>query len=154
MQRPLPCPHVGHKGFQDSLKQIYFGDQQSSSQISKFIRPVSARKDEMGMTYAPGELQRKDLSQVPALFAYTPFIARTFEQHKHLFQHTECRIYQFQTTSRSGGPFIFGLFITDGLHNLLDFCVDPRQSHKRRPVLVSLMRAICTPQSLNKRIDH
>ena len=154
MQQPVPCPQVGHKGFQNALKEIRFSDQQGPAQISKFIRPAAMLEDEMGARYRPGELQRKDLSEVPRLFAYVPFIARTFDRHRQLFQHTECRIYQFQAVNRESEPFIFGLFLTDGNNNLIDFCVEPRQSHKRRPVLVTLMRAICTPESFNKRIGH
>lgn len=154
MQQPLPCPQVGHKGFQNSLKEIHFGDQKGPAQISKFIRPADALEDGMGAVYRPGELQRKDLSEVPKLFAYVPFIARTFDNNRNIFQHSECRIYQFQAVTRSNEPFIFGLFLTDGNNNLIDFCVEQRQSHKRRPVLVTLMRAICTPESFNKRIGH
>lgn len=151
MQHHIPCPNVGHRALQHSLKTIAIGDTQTREQVTKFVRPASCLTDELGATYEPGELQRKDLSSIPTLFAYPSFIATTFTQHRALFEHSECRIYQFQTTPRSGPVFIFGLFITDGQHNLIDFCVDTPW-HKRKPVLEPLMRAICTPGSVNRRL--
>jgi hypothetical protein len=32
--------------------------------------------------------------------------------------------------------------------------VDTLQAHKRRPVLLRLMRAVCTPMSVARRLDH
>jgi hypothetical protein len=46
------------------------------------------------------------------------------------------------------------LFITDGTRNLIDYCIDTQQAHKRRPVLQRLMRAVCTPSSIARRFSH
>jgi hypothetical protein len=108
----------------------------------------------MQMKYPPGELQKADLVAVAALFVHHRFIYQTFERHKHVFNHSACCIFQFQTITGSGAPFVFGSFITDGDRNLIDYCVDTALAHKRRPVLHTLMRAICTATSVARRLDH
>lgn len=155
MQQLLPCPQVGHASFENSLKQILIGDVETPTQITKFVRPASCVTDDgLGIQYAEGQLQKQDLSLIPQLFAYPRFVLDTYHQHRDRFRVSECRIYQFQTIPRSGTPFIFGLFITDGNHNLIDFCVESTQSAKRRQVLIRLMRAICTPASVTLKITH
>ena len=150
----LSCPRVGHKTFEKSLPNITLGNAETSAQISKFVRPTTCVRDDLGIEYQPGELQKADLAAATSLFAYNVFVQTTFNNHRELFRSSECRIFQFQTSSPTGTTFVFGLFITDGAQNLIDFCVDSRLSHKRRPILLQLIRAICTPQSIVRRLGH
>jgi hypothetical protein len=149
----LACPPVGHSSFRKSLSNITLGDVQAPNQLTKLVRPASATRDGLGMDFPPGELQKRDLQLALQLFAYPGFIDRTIAQHKELFAHSECWIYQFQNVSASG-PFIYGLFITDGQRNLVDFCVDTNKKDQRKSVLVALMRLVCTQLSVTKRITH
>lgn len=151
----LKCPDVGHKTFENSLRNITVGDADTPQQISKFVRAHDCVHDEMNLQYAPGELQRLDLTDAFGLFRdRAHFVASTFERNRQLFQHSMCCIYQFQTVTASKGTFVFGLFITDGNRNLIDYCVDTKQADKRRPVLQRLMRAVCTPSSVARRLSH
>lgn len=154
MQQLIACPQVGHLSFENSLKHISIGEMHSSNQVSRFIRPATCTVDQLGMTYAEKELQKKDLSTVPLVFAYPNFVFDLFHTHRDRFRDSECRIYQFQNTPRTGNPFIFGLFITDDQQNLIDFCVESTYVQKRRSVLLGLMRAVCTSHSLLKRFAH
>lgn len=149
----LPCPSVGHRSFEKSLRNITIGNAETPTQISKFIRPHSCTQDDLNIQYQPGELQKMDYHIAMSMFSYPNFVASTFRSKSELFRHSQCRIYQFQTILESNNPFIFGLFITDGSHNLIDFCLDSKQQHKRRSVLIRLIRAICTPESLAKKIS-
>lgn len=151
----VPCPQVGHKQFQNALKFIELGDVEKPEQISKFIRPHMCVNDgSLGMQYSPGELQKADLASIPLLFEHPHFILRVFRENESLFRNSQCRIYQFQTAPRNGPVFIFGTFVTDGTHNLIDFCIDTRQCDKRRAILFKLIRAICTPQSIAQKTNH
>lgn len=150
----LKCPRVGHKTFENSLPSITVGDANSTNQISKIIRPHSCVSDELQMQYQPGELQKADLVAASAMFTHRRWVLLTFEQHKQLFMHSACCIFQFQTTTTSGENFVFGIFITDGDRNLIDYCVDTALAHKRRPVLHRLMRAVCSASSVARRLDH
>ena len=150
----LKCPRVGHKTFEKSLPSITVGNANNPNQISKIVRAHDCLVDEMHLMYQPGELQKADLVSASTLFAHGRFVLQTFERHKLLFQHSSCCIFQFQTTTNSGDNFVFGIFITDGDRNLIDYCVDTALAHKRRPVLHRLMRAVCTATSLARRIDH
>jgi hypothetical protein len=153
--RTLQCPQTGHKTFEKSLSHITIGDVDTPEQITKFIRPSICTSDDLNMKYEPGVLQRVDLIDALSMFAYGNFISATFKKNIDLFRYSQCRIYQFQTIiKKSGKPFIFGLIITDGSHNLIDFCLETPQSHKRRTVLVRLIRAICTPESIMKKLNH
>lgn len=154
-QKLVPCPQVGHKQFQNSLKFIAIGDTETPQQISKFIRPQSCVQDDgLEIAYTPGDLQRIDLRMALSMFAYSGFIERTFAGNQHTFRHSECRIYQFQTIPRLGPAFIFGLFITDGESNLIDFCIDGKSVQRRRTVLLTLIKTICTPESVLKKLNH
>lgn len=150
----LQCPKVGHKTFEKSLASITLGDADTPQQISKFVRPHACTNDEMNMEFAPGELQKSDLAIALSMFSHRHFILNTFEKHRELFRHSACCIYQFQTITKSDDTFVFGLFITDGGRNLIDFCVDTHLAHKRRPVLQRIIRALCTPASVSHRLDH
>ena len=150
----LTCPPVGHKQFEKSLPKITIGNADTPNQISKVIRPRSCVVDDLGIEFAPGELQRVDLAAAVPLFEYRHFVVATFERNKDVFTHSQCRIYQFQTHTSTGSTFIFGLFITDGAGNLIDFCVDTSQREKRRSVLVRLIRAMCTRDSVARKLSH
>lgn len=150
----LPCPQVGHRSFEKSLSEITIGDTDTPAQISKFIRTYTCVEDELGMKFQMGELQKVDMIAALTMFAYPQFIQTVFKENVGLFRHSQCRIYQFQTLPKSKIPFIFGLIITDGAHNLIDFCTQSPQSHKRRTVLLRLIRAICTPESIARKISH
>lgn len=150
----LPCPPVGHRTFEKSLSSIVVGDTDTATQVSKFIRPYTCTQDGLNMSYRMGELQKADVITALAMFAYPRFITDVYQKNIDVFRHSQCRIYQFQTTPKSGNTFIFGLFITDGSHNLIDFCTESRLAHKRRPVLLRLIRVLCTPESIAKRIAH
>ena len=155
--RTLPCPPVGHKTFEKSLKVIRLEDADTPAQISKFIRPSRCLTDDLGSAYLEGELQRLDMTEALARFkpSFHDFIKRKFHEHRDLFQVSQCRIYQFQSvTQRTNVPFIFGLFITDSQHNLIDFCLETKQQDKRRPVLLRLIREVCTPTSVIKKLSH
>ena len=150
----LKCPRVGHRIFENSLPSITVGDANNPNQISKVVRAHACVFDEMQMQYQPGELQKSDLAAASAMFSHRRFILQTFEHHKQLFMQSACCIFQFQTITGSGDIFVFGIFITDGDRNLIDYCVDTALAHKRRPVLHRLMRAVCTAASVSRRLDH
>lgn len=150
----LKCPRVGHRTFETSLPSITVGDADTPNQISKIVRPHSCVLDELQMEYQLGELQKADLVAASTMFAHRHFVLQTFERHKQLFKHSACCIFQFQTVTGSGANFVFGIFITDGNRNLIDYCVDTALAHKRRPVLHRLMRAVCTATSVAHRLDH
>lgn len=150
----LKCPAVGHRTFETSLSSITVGNADTPSQISKVIRPHSCVVDELKMQFQPGELQKVDLVAASTMFAHRRFVFQTFELNRRLFTHSECCIYQFQTITATGATFVFGIFITDGDRNLIDYCVDTALAHKRRPVLHRLMRAVCTATSVALRLDH
>jgi len=156
-QKTLPCPIVGHKGFEKNIGLITIGDSDSPHQVSKFIRPRNCLIDEMGLEYSPGALQKADLVQALSMFSYPGFVEHCFRQNQELFLNSECRIYQFQTRSNSSAAsclFKFGLFITDSADNLIDFCVESTKPEKRKSVLLALIKAICTPESIHRRIHH
>jgi len=150
----LTCPPVGHKLFEKSLPQIVLGDTEKPEQITKFIRPASCVEDGLGIVYQTGELQRIDLQAALQLFAYPRFIATTFNLYRDRFQASECRIYQFQSMTPASGPFVFGMFITDDRHQLLEFCVDQPNTAKRKTILLKLIRAICTADSVAAKLNH
>lgn len=150
----LPCPPVGHKQFQKNLSQILIGDADTPEQISKFIRAKNCTLDDLGLEFLPGELQKRDLVAASTMFEHKQFITSVFNKNIDLFRISQCRIYQFQTIPKSGVRFIFGSIITDGSHNLIDFCLDSRHAEKRRAVLIRLIRAICTPESIARKISH
>jgi hypothetical protein len=151
----LKCPRVGHKTFENSLQSITVGDANTATQISKIIRAHSCVVGELQIHYQPRELQKTDLVAVSTMFTHRRFVLQTFENNRHLFQHSACCVFQFQTTiAGSGEIFVFGIFITDGDRNLIDYCVDTVLAHKRRPVLHRLMRAVCTASSVARRLDH
>lgn len=150
----LKCPRVGHKTFENSLPRITVGDANSANQVSKVVRPYSCVVDDLQVQYEPGELQKSDLVEASTMFSHRRFVLQTFEQHRQLFMHAACCIFQFQTITPSGDLFVFGIFITDGDRNLIDYCVDTALAHKRRPILHSLMRAVCTAASVARRLDH
>lgn len=156
-QKTLPCPTVGHKRFEKNIGLITIGDADSPHQISKFIRPRCCLIDEMGLEHSPGELQKADLVKALSMFSYPSFIDLCFRKNQDLFLTSECRIYQFQTrtgSTTSGCLFKFGLFITDSADNLIDFCVESKNPEKRKTVLLALIRAICTPVSIHRKIHH
>ncbi|MCU6502030.1 hypothetical protein LPN04_29980 [Rugamonas sp. A1-17] len=150
----LTCPSVGHKTFEKSLQTITLGDTCKPNQITKFIRPRSCTIDSLLMEYPPGELQKLDFVEALGMFDYPRFITATLQQHASLFADSQCRIYQFQTLTSSGANFVFGMFITDGANNLVDLCIDSSQATKRKPILMRLIRAICSPTSVAKKLSH
>ncbi len=150
----LVCPPLGHKAFEKALRVIRLEDADTPTQISKFVRPSTCVVDELGLTFLEGELQAKDLTCVKSLFNYQGFIARTFNANRELFRHSQCRIYQFQSLTRSNDIFCFGLFITDSSHNLIDFCTETPHAEKRRRVLLRLIRLVCTPASVAFKLSH
>ena len=150
----LKCPRVGHKTFENSIPSITVGDANTPNQISKIIRAHDCVVDEMQLCYQPGELQKADLVAAFSLFAHCRFVLQTFELNKQLFKRSACCVFQFQTSTASGENFVFGIFITDGDRNLIDYCVDTALAHKRRPILYRLMRAVCTATSVARRLDH
>lgn len=150
----LLCPQVGHKLFEKSLRQITLGDVQQPSQTTKFIRAFNCVEDKLGIIFKPGELQRADLQSALAQFAYPNFLFNTFTQYSETFRSSECRVYQFQAPPSASSSLIFGMFITDGSHNLLDFCVESPNQVKRKAVLIKLMRAICSPISVATKLNH
>lgn len=150
----LKCPRVGHKAFETSLPHIIVGSANNTSQISKVIRPHTCVLDDLQLQHPPGELQRMDLADVPAMFAHHRFVLSTIERNRAVFQTSACCVFQFQTITSAGVAFVFGTFITDGDRNLIDYCVDTALAHKRRPVLHTLMRAVCTSSSVARRLDH
>ena len=151
----LACPLVGHKTFQKALQVIRLENVDTPEQISQFIRPALCLTDDLGVAYDEGELQRADILRAQALFTHKDFINRTFRANSDLFRVSQCRVYQFQTIiQRTGVPFVFGTFITDSQHNLIDLCLETKDQHKRRAVLHRLIRAVCTPASVNKKLSH
>lgn len=150
----IPCPDCGHKRFQKTLSAITLGDSDKPEQLSKSIRPYTLTQDELGLTYEDGELQKVDLIKAQSMFTHSRFIGDVMRRHQEMFLYTQCRVYQFQTILPSGDTFIFGTVITDSSHNLVDFCIDTHLRHKRRGVLMSLIRALCTPASVSHRINH
>lgn len=153
-QLTLPCPEVGHSKFKKQLGSIVIGDVTKPEQVSKFIRPWQSQSDELGVQYAPGELQKLDLLTAKNIFSHARFIEQTLIKHPDIFRYSQCRIYQFQIQLPSGSSFVFGTIVTDGSHNLIDFCLDTKQAEKRKSVLMGLIRTICTPTSINRKLHH
>jgi hypothetical protein len=145
----LPVPCTGAKTFERQLRQLTIGEIEGVAQLSKFVAPGSKTRDEFGLEFAPGELQRRDFEQAQTMFAYPRFLRRVFAENAELFWASQARIYQFQ---RDAGTFVYGLLVTDSSNNLVDFCVDTHRQEKRRSVLIALMRSFCTPESVNRRI--
>jgi hypothetical protein len=151
----LKCPSVGHKRFEKSLNSITVGEAESPQQITKAIRSFNTTLDPIGIEHPPGQLQASDLAVAIPAFAHRRFIIHAIERNRQIFQHSTCWIYQFQDVNQATGEtFVFGLFLTDANRNLIDYCVETRQAHKRRAVLQLLIRAICTPESVSRKFDH
>lgn len=150
----LTCPPVGHKTFEKTLSTITIGNVVSPNQITKFIRPYACTVDHLQAEYKPGELQKVDFMEAMGIFQYPHFVGSVFRQHHQKFRDSECRVYQFQTRTSSHNIFVFGLFITDGANNLIDLCIESTDTAKRKPILMRLIRAICTPSSVATKLSH
>jgi hypothetical protein len=153
-QLQLTCPPVGHKTFEKSLQHIIIGDTVTPNQITKIVRPRTCQIDDLGIQFGPGELQKVDVVNAMSIFEYPRFIAATFQQHAPAFEHAHANVFQFQTHTATGSTFVFGLFITDSSRNLIDYCVESHQANKRKPILMRLIRAICTPASVARKLSH
>jgi hypothetical protein len=150
MSATIRCPPLSLKKFQTALRVIELGAADNPQQTSVVVRPADCTADELGIIYAFGELQKFDLSRAITVLAYPRFVLRTFANNRPLFDHSEGRIYQFQMP-QTRGTFVFGLFITDFQNVLIDFCLETTQAAKRRQVLLPLMRAVCTSESVSRR---
>ena len=150
----IPCPECGHKRFQKILSEIRLGDCINAGQVSKIVRPQACLFDNFGLRHPPGALQKKDLSEVEGLFQYPHFVFRTFEKYKDTFRYSQGHIYQFQTVTSSGDIVVFGMVITDGSHNLVDYCCNSFRQRKNRTVMQSIIRAMCTNESVAVRFFH
>lgn len=150
----LTCPPVGHKTFEKSLQRITIGETVTANQITKVIRPRSCVVDELGMQYPAGELQKLDFVKAMSFFEYPRFIAATLTQYSMAFEHSHAKVFQFQTHTATSGNYVFGMFITDGAGNLIDYCVESHQANKRKPILMRLIRVICTPTSVARKLSH
>ena len=148
-----PCPEWGCRGFQKRPGIIMTGDTGTVHQISKIIRPAITVEDvhAPGIKYAQGALQKMDLERAKELFEHWDFIPETIQNNRALFDYSQCRVYQFQSTSAQGLSVI-GTVITDGSHNLVDYAVPMHFSNRCRALLIPLIRAMCTPASVNYRI--
>jgi hypothetical protein len=149
----LPVPETGNRAFERVLKEIELEEVVGRAQITKFVAPRLRTSDVdvlSGVLHPPGKLQHRDLLAVRTLFEHPDFIVRTIVSNA-LFDTEEARVFQFQNQT-SNGRFVYGIFVTDGCLNLVDFCVDASRQDKRRSVLKPLIRAVCTPESLQGRL--
>ena len=149
-----PCPELEHEYFQLELEFITNVSTETVRQSSRIIRPATAVEDinAPGRKCAQGVLQRTDLEKARELFEDWDFIYRTMQQNRILFACSQCRIYQFQS-STSTGTFVFGTVITDGSHNLVDYRARAQFADSQRAVLISLIRSMCTPESVSYRLE-
>jgi hypothetical protein len=119
-------------------------------QMSKFIRPAGATRDEFGIDYAPGALQARDLQLARAVFSHRYFIDYVFSLNRTLWRDFEMRIYQIQAPIAEGGVRVYGTIITDGLQNLVRWCADgdTRRRRGERTTMQLCMQRLCTPASI------
>ncbi|MBN3760943.1 hypothetical protein [Burkholderia sp. Ac-20365] len=144
----IPVPETGNRSFERVLKAIELDEFIGQAQISKFVAPRTRTSEGIDgqPVYPPGSLQQRDLAIVRTLFVHPDFIARVIINNP-VFDSTEARVYQFQNQT-SNGNFVYGIVVTDSARNLVDFCLDASRQQQRRNVLKPLIRAICTPESL------
>ena len=149
-----PCPEQEHEYFQLELEFITNVSTETVQQSSRFIRPATVVEDinVPGRICAQGVLQRADLEGAEELFEDWDFIYRTVQQNRVLFAYSQCRIYQFESSTPTG-TFVFGTVITDGSHNLVDYRVRAQFANRCRDILLTLIRSMCTPESVSYRLE-
>lgn len=145
----IPCPVCGYKRV--NRAEVRLGKGIRAGQVSKIVRPQACLIDDFGSWHPPGALQKKDLSEVEELFHFPHFVFQTFEKHKDTFRYSQGHIYQFQRVSPSGRAMVFGIVITDGSHNLVDYWCNSFRQFRNRAVMQSIIRAMCTRESIAVR---
>lgn len=148
----IPVPETGSRSFERALKAIELEEVVGPAQITKFVAPrlrTSDGVEHFGVVHPPGKLQQRDLQEIRTLFEYPDFIVRTICSQA-VFDSDEARVFQFQKQT-GANRFVYGVLVTDSSLNLIDFCLDSSRQQQRRNVLKPLIRAICTPGSVQAR---
>jgi hypothetical protein len=151
----ISCPTLPNKSFEKKLQTVYVGeDVVAPCEIMKVIPAFNQTVDSTGfnLKHAPGILQKKAIHEAILHFKYKNFLIRNIYANP-AFMDSEARIYQFQNPE-GFIPFVYGMFVTDGNGNLIDYCCESSKLKLRKQVLVSLITAICTKESVAKRVYH
>lgn len=151
----IPVPDVGNRSYERILKVIQVKEVVGPGQVTKFVAPRHRYYDPVnapGQSFDVGQLQQRDLRQLRTQyeFEHPDFIARTILNSPQ-FDYDEARVFQFHRKTTTG-PFVYGTIVTDSCMNLIDFCIGGPRLEQRRTVLHPLLRALCTPGSLNVRL--
>lgn len=149
----IPCPATGNRSFERVLGAIELEEIVGRAQITKFVAPrfpTSKSVDPLGADISPGKLQQLDFREIRTLFAHPEFVVRTIASNE-VFDHDVARVYQFQNYT-GASPFVYGIVVTDSNRNLVDFCLDASRQQQRRSVLTPIIRALCTAESVQRRI--
>lgn len=151
----ISCPALPNKSFEKKLQTVYVAEEViTPCEIMKVIPAFNQTEDlsGFGLKCEPGALQKKAIHEALIHFKYKNFLIRNVYANP-AFMDSEARIYQFQNPD-GFVPFIYGMFVTDGNGNLIDYCCESTKLKMRKQVLVSLIAAICTKESVAKRVYH
>jgi len=153
----IPVPDTGNRSYERILKVIQVKEIVGPGQVTKFVAPRHRYSDPInapGRIFDVGQLQQRDFRELRAQydFEYPEFIVRTILNSPQ-FDHDEARVFQFHRTT-SNSRFVYGTVITDSSLNLVDFCIGGSRLEQRRTVIRPLLRALCTPGSLDARLLH
>ena len=149
----IPVPATGSRSFERALGAIELEEVVGRAQITKFVAPrfpTSESVDPLGAYLPPGKLQQRDFREIRTLFAHPDFVVRTIATNE-VFDHEVARVYQFQNQT-GASRFVYGIVVTDSNRNLVDFCLEASRQDQRRAVLTPLIRALCTAESVQRRI--
>jgi hypothetical protein len=111
-------------------------------QTTYFIAPKTQTKDRMGLTYAPGELQVRDLQVALTMFSHRYYIRHAVSMHG---KDKLLRIYQIQKPEGTGFR-IFGTLVADSDGRYLMNCVEtdiPRLIAKNKEVMAAARLSLC-----------
>jgi len=151
----IHCPALPNKSFAKKLQTVYVGEEViTPCEIMKVIPAFNQTiaQPDFNFEYKPGELQKKAIYEALLHFKYKHFLMRNIYANP-AFLNSEARIYQFQNPE-GFTPFVYGMFVTDGNGNLIDYCCESSKLKMRKQTLVSLISAICTKESVAKRVYH
>ncbi|WP_321817004.1 MULTISPECIES: hypothetical protein [unclassified Paraburkholderia] len=151
----ISVPDTGNRSYERILKVIQVREVVGPGQLTKFVAPRHRFSDPInapGLAFDVGQLQQRDLRELRTRyeFEYPDFIARTILQSPQ-FDHDEARVFQFHRKT-SNAHFVYGTVVTNSRLDLIDYCVGGSRLEQRRTVLHPLLRALCTPGSVQVRL--
>ncbi|MCA7889836.1 hypothetical protein E2P84_31070 [Burkholderia cepacia] len=151
----IPVPDIGNRSYERILKVIQVKEVVGPGQVTKFVSARHRCRDPInspGRVFDVGQLQQRDLRELRAQcqFEYPDFIVRTILNSPQ-FDSDEARVFQFHRKT-SSSQVIYGTVITDSELNLVDYCIGGPRLEQRRSVLHMLLRALCTPRSIEVRL--